>query len=278
MRCIGRAWAEICGLGREKRPSARVMAHHPAPGFSTQAGSRGGAGTLSALYSAKSSSGVSPARASLDCAGRPPARGHDPAPRTGRGRGTLACAHAYARSCARARAPVRVRVCVCVRARTCGMYLRRRGITKSRCQQARCASVRGRVACGQLTALCRRRRGGRWRGCGHLGQLADVVAHHKLELGRAKLALLVAQRAVAREARKVRRRHVDARGEVLPPPPDSPGPGPRLAGGAARPRLGGAGRAALSARGVRLARIRSTGEGPGGANERAAQPRRAPAS
>ena len=49
-----------------------------------------------------------------------------------------------------------------------------------------------------------------------LGQLADVEAHHVLELVRAQLALLVAQRPVLREARKVRRRHVDAGGEVLP--------------------------------------------------------------
>ena len=53
---------------------------------------------------------------------------------------------------------------------------------------------------------------------GYLGEVADVVAHDVLELARAELAVVAAEGPVLREAREVRRRDVDAGGEILPPP------------------------------------------------------------
>ncbi len=52
--------------------------------------------------------------------------------------------------------------------------------------------------------------GGLW------GDLKCLVAHDELELARAELAVGVAEGPVARDAREVRRRHVDPRRTVLP--------------------------------------------------------------
>ena len=50
---------------------------------------------------------------------------------------------------------------------------------------------------------------------GYLGEVADVIAHHVLELARAQLALRIAQRPVLREACKVLRCNMYSWGKVL---------------------------------------------------------------
>ncbi len=48
------------------------------------------------------------------------------------------------------------------------------------------------------------------------GREGCLVAHDELELARAELAVGVAEGPIARDAREVRRRHVDSRRKVLP--------------------------------------------------------------